>query len=73
MNNKSILVAIPCLNEELTIKKVVNDFSNELPEAGILVIDNNSKDRTAEVAVQAGAKVIVEKKTGKGFCHPENI
>jgi glycosyltransferase involved in cell wall biosynthesis len=67
MHNKSILVAIPCLNEELTIEKVVKDFLRELPEAKVMVVDNNSKDRTAEIAMRAGAEVIVEKKQGKGF------
>jgi glycosyltransferase involved in cell wall biosynthesis len=67
MNDKSILIAIPCLNEEMTIKKVIDDFARELPYAKILVIDNNSSDQTADFAAQAGAEVIVEKKQGKGF------
>jgi glycosyltransferase involved in cell wall biosynthesis len=67
MNNKSILVAIPCLNEELTIEKVVKDFLVELPGARILVVDNNSKDGTAEVASRAGAEVVAEKRQGKGY------
>lgn len=64
---KSILVAIPCLNEESTVEKVVKDFASALPQADILVVDNNSADKTVEVAARAGARVITEKKRGKGF------
>lgn len=62
-----ITVAIPCYNEETTIWKVVKDFKKELPEADALVVDNNSSDRTAEIAKNAGAMAISEKKQGKGF------
>lgn len=61
-----IAVLIPCYNEEKTIKKVVSDFKNELPEAKIYVYDNNSKDKTAEIASSAGAIVRKETKQGKG-------
>ncbi|MDH4225253.1 MAG: glycosyltransferase family 2 protein [Deltaproteobacteria bacterium] len=62
-----VAVMIPCLNEELTIGKVVADFRQALPQAGIYVFDNNSTDRTAELARQAGAVVIREKRPGKGM------
>lgn len=62
-----IVVGIPCYNEELSIKKVVFDFKKELPDAKILVVDNNSSDNTAKIAKEAGADVICEKKQGKGF------
>lgn len=65
--NKKIVVGIPCYNEEKTIGKVIADFKAELPGAEILVIDNNSKDKTAEKARKAGALVISEKKQGKGY------
>ena len=42
-----IAVLIPCYNEAKTVKKVVEDFKRELPEATIYVYDNNSKDKTA--------------------------
>ena len=45
-----IAVLIPCYNEEKTIAKVINDFRNALPEAKIYVYNNNSKDRTAQIA-----------------------
>lgn len=61
-----IAVLIPCYNEEKTIEKVVNDFKNVLPEAVIYVYDNNSKDRTAEIAEKAGAVVRREYMQGKG-------
>lgn len=61
-----IAVLIPCYNEEMTIYKVVSDFRRILPEAVVYVYDNNSKDRTAEEALRAGAVVRREYKQGKG-------
>ena len=61
-----IAVLIPCYNEAKTIKKVVEDFKKELPEATIYVYDNNSKDGTDEIAKNAGAVVRYERKQGKG-------
>ena len=61
-----IAVLIPCYNESKTIKKVVEDFKRELPEATIYVYDNNSKDGTDEIAKKAGAIVIYETRQGKG-------
>lgn len=59
-------ILIPCYNEELTIEKVIKDFRKELPEAEIYVYDNNSKDRTAEIAKENGAIVKHEYRQGKG-------
>ena len=61
-----IAVLIPCYNESKTIKKVIEDFKKELPEATIYVYDNNSKDGTDEIARKAGAIVRYERKQGKG-------
>ncbi len=61
-----IAVLIPCYNEEATIGKVVDDFRNALPEAVVYVYDNNSTDRTAELARAAGAVVRREPRQGKG-------
>ncbi len=61
-----IAVLIPCYNEEKTIEKVVTDAKNALPDAVIYVYNNNSKDRTAELAARAGAVVRNEYKQGKG-------
>ncbi|MES1211259.1 MAG: glycosyltransferase family 2 protein, partial [Acidobacteriota bacterium] len=62
-----MVVVIPCHNEEATVGKVVRDFRAALPLAQILVVDNRSTDRTAELAREAGAKVIFEPRPGKGF------
>ncbi len=61
-----IAVLIPCYNEEKTIGKVVKDVKEALPEATVYVYDNNSKDRTVELATEAGAIVRYEHKQGKG-------
>ncbi len=61
-----IAVLIPCYNEEKTIEKVVSDAKNALPEAVVYVYDNNSKDRTVELASKAGAVIRYERKQGKG-------
>ena len=61
-----IAVLVPCYNEELTIGKVVDDFKRELPEADIYVYDNNSKDRTYEIAKEHSAIVKKEPRQGKG-------
>ena len=63
---EKIAVLIPCYNEELTIEKVIKDFRKELPNADIYVYNNNSKDKTAEIAKDNGAIVINEYKQGKG-------
>ena len=61
-----IAVLLPCYNEEVTIGKVVRDFRTELPKATVYVYDNNSTDRTAEIAEQEGAIVRKEPRQGKG-------
>ncbi len=63
---EKIAVLVPCYNEELTVEKVVSDFKKELPDADIYVYDNNSKDRTSELALKAGAIVRKETAQGKG-------
>jgi glycosyltransferase involved in cell wall biosynthesis len=64
--NPKIAVLIPCLNEELTVGKVVCAFREQLPEAEIHVFDNASTDNTRQVARDAGAIVHVENRRGKG-------
>ena len=63
---KKIAVLIPCYNESLTIRKVVEDFRRELPTATVYVYDNNSKDDTAAIAEKSGAVVRHEYRQGKG-------
>jgi dolichol-phosphate mannosyltransferase len=67
-----VTVVVPCYNEAGSIAKVIRDFhKSELNKAifdfDILVVDNNSKDNTAEVATEAGARVLTEYRQGKGF------
>ena len=61
-----IAVLIPCYNESKTIGKVVRDFKEALPKAVVYVYDNNSKDKTDQIARQAGAVVRYEYQQGKG-------
>lgn len=61
-----IAVLIPCYNEEQTITKVVKDVKAALPEAVVYVYDNNSSDRTVELARNAGAVIGYEYRQGKG-------
>lgn len=61
-----IAVLIPCYNEEKTIAKVVADAKAALPEAVIYVYDNNSTDKTVELAAKAGAVIRHEYMQGKG-------
>lgn len=61
-----IAVILPCYNEEAAIAATVAGFRAALPDAAIYVYDNNSKDRTVEVAAAAGAIVRTERMQGKG-------
>lgn len=61
-----VAVLLPCYNEEITIGKVIDDFKRELPDADIYVYDNNSKDKTFEIAMEHGAVVRKEFRQGKG-------
>jgi len=61
-----IAVLLPCYNEEAAIGATVAGFKAALPDAAIYVYDNNSRDRTREIAAQAGAVVRTEKQQGKG-------
>src|SRR5919205_4565612 len=61
-----IAVLVPCYNEEAAVATVVADFRSALPAAAIYVYDNNSRDRTAAVAREAGAIVRSERRQGKG-------
>jgi glycosyltransferase involved in cell wall biosynthesis len=61
-----VAVLVPCFNEEAAVATVVAEFRKFLPSAEIFVYDNNSSDRTAAVARDAGAKVRSERRQGKG-------
>ena len=62
----NVAVLLPCYNEEATIGATVDGFRNALPKATIYVYDNNSNDRTREIAAKAGAVVRSERQQGKG-------
>ena len=72
--DRSITVIIPCLNEEQGIEKVLRAMPAFVDE--VVVVDNNSTDRTSEVAASLGAKVIREEVRGygraykRGFAQP---
>ncbi|WP_341209396.1 glycosyltransferase family 2 protein [uncultured Sphingomonas sp.] len=61
-----IAVLLPCYNEEAAIAQTIASFRAALPDAAIYVYDNNSRDRTRERAVAAGAIVRTERIQGKG-------
>lgn len=63
---EKIAVLLPAYNEEITIQKVIKDFQTALPDAEIYVYDNNSKDRTNELARELGVNVKFEPRQGKG-------
>ncbi len=61
-----IAVLLPCYNEEAAIVRTIEGFRAALPEAAIYVYDNNSRDRTVELARSAGVEVRSERMQGKG-------
>lgn len=64
--NRTVSLVIPAYNEEETIRAVVEEFRQEPHLDEIVVVDNNCKDRTAELAAAAGARVVKESKPGYG-------
>ncbi|MGI0011187.1 MAG: glycosyltransferase family 2 protein [Nitrosopumilaceae archaeon] len=65
--NPIICVVLPAYNEELSIEEVVKEYINQKSVKHVIVVDNNSTDRTAEIAERCGAKVI--KESNKGYAH----
>ena len=68
IENHKICVIMPTFNEELSIKKVLEDFQNQKHVKHVIVIDNKSTDETVKIAKECGAKVI-EKIENKGYSH----
>jgi glycosyltransferase involved in cell wall biosynthesis len=66
LDSQRIAVILPCYNEEAAIAETVAGFRSALPGATVHVYDNNSRDRTADVARAAGAVVRTERQQGKG-------
>lgn len=64
--NRTVSLVIPAYNEEETIRQVVEEFRQEPHLDEIVVVDNRSKDRTAELAAAAGARVVREERPGYG-------
>ncbi len=65
-NPPEIVAIVPCYNEEAAVATVVRDLKGSVPGITVYVYDNNSSDRTAEVAAGAGAIVRSERRKGKG-------
>jgi glycosyltransferase involved in cell wall biosynthesis len=65
-NQLRIAVILPCYNEEAAIADTIAGFRSALPGATVYAYDNNSSDRTAELARAAGAVVRTERQQGKG-------
>jgi glycosyltransferase involved in cell wall biosynthesis len=68
---KTVSVVIPCFNEEEGIAKVIDALPPSIDE--IVVVDNNSTDRTAEVAKGRGARVVFEKRKGYGAAYKAGL
>ncbi len=62
----TIAVAIPCLNEAGAVEAVVAEWRASLPEAEIVVFDNNSSDGTGAIARRLGVRVVEVREQGKG-------
>lgn len=63
----AVAVAIPCFNEAAAIVAVVDEWRLELPQAEIVVFDNNSNDGSGALAAERGARVVRVTEQGKGF------
>ncbi|MBC3885211.1 glycosyltransferase family 2 protein [Undibacterium griseum] len=61
-----VALIVPCYNEEIAIAKVIRDFRHAMPAIEIFVFDNNSNDRTSQVARSENARVIHVSLRGKG-------
>ena len=71
MENRTICVILPTLNEEPTIGKVIDEIpraalTDEGYRVEVVVVDGNSSDRTVEIAQSRGVRVIIEPRRGKG-------
>ncbi|MFM8312956.1 MAG: glycosyltransferase family 2 protein, partial [Deltaproteobacteria bacterium] len=66
LSNLKVALLLPCLNEELTLAKVIQDFRAEIPHLDVYVFDNGSTDRSREIAFEQKAKVVVVPRKGKG-------
>ena len=67
-SRQPIVVALTAYNDEASIGQAVEDFRRNPLVSAVIVVDNNSRDRTSAVARQAGAEVVTELKPGYGQC-----
>jgi GT2 family glycosyltransferase len=68
LRNRGLTVVLTAYNDELSIGESVADFSSHPLVRRVIVVDNSSRDRTAEVAMRAGAQVVIERQPGYGKC-----
>ena len=66
-NDQTVSVIFPCYNEEKGIVKAIHDFFNTGYVDEIIVVDNNSTDRSVELVKSTKAKIVSEKQQGVGF------
>ena len=66
--NRQLTVVLTAYNDELSIGGAVQDFLGHHLVRRVIVIDNNSRDRTSQAAATAGAMVVVEQQPGYGKC-----
>jgi hypothetical protein len=66
--DRHVVVALTAYNDEPSIGQAVADFLNHPLVRCVIVVDNNSRDKTSEVAARAGARVVTETKPGYGRC-----
>jgi hypothetical protein len=66
--DKHVVVALTAYNDEKSIGPAVADFVSHPLVRRVIVVDNNSRDRTFDTALEAGARVVVEKEAGYGRC-----
>lgn len=66
--DRHVVVALTAYNDEMSIGLAVRDFLSHPLVTRVIVVDNNSRDRTSEAAAEAGARVVVEKESGYGPC-----
>jgi len=69
--NKSVCLVIPCLNEEEGVVKTLENLPAVIDE--VIVVDNNSTDRTAAVAQSMGARVVYEARRGYGYAYKKGF
>jgi hypothetical protein len=70
-HNLKLSLVIPCYNEQDGVREVIGRCPPDVDE--IVVVDNNSTDRTAEVARSLGAVVVSEKRPGYGAAYKAGL